>query len=299
MLTKTRRRVRTLNKSLDTSETVFSLQNALKPGDSAADTSPMAADFAAAGTQTRSLSALLVCGEPQTLRMLYEPLQQRGIGRQVCASAQVALEVLAISRFDLLFVDLDMAGPDWLGNFARVNACAHETAVIAIATEGETLVDLDANIVRFALQKPLSDFETGRTVEAACNSILLDKRPAFRYSVNMSVLAMLLNKGKERRLPNTTLENISLTGACINSSFTLPLGERLSLHFYLPENHAPFLAIGKVIWSDSLGHCGLQFQQVSSQHFSALRSWLAIKAAEQAKISSTTAVPLGHSISEV
>jgi hypothetical protein len=77
------------------------------------------------------------------------------------------------------------------------------------------------------------------------------------------VLAALLNHGKEKRLPDTILRNISFNGAGILSRVTLPIGEVLSLHFYLPESGHPFRATCEVVWSDSQGHCGLRFHQVS------------------------------------
>jgi len=119
-----------------------------------------------------------------------------------------------------------------------------------------------------------------------------------RYTTSLSVLAVLLYKGKERKLPNAVLKNISYTGASIESSFAMPIGETISLHFSFPESGRPFQAVGKVIWSDSLGHCGIEFQHVSAQHFSDLRAWLTSKI-DGAGLSphNHPAVPLSGSIS--
>ncbi|HZU31186.1 MAG TPA: PilZ domain-containing protein [Candidatus Angelobacter sp.] len=125
-----------------------------------------------------------------------------------------------------------------------------------------------------------------------------DRRSSFRYTTNISVLAALIHNGKERKLPNTILKNISTTGAGINSSFTLPIGEVITLHFYLPDYSTPFQATCKVIWSDSLGQCGVKFEHVSPQHLNALHSWLALKAAEEKKLSVPGVVPLGGSLSD-
>jgi hypothetical protein len=125
----------------------------------------------------------------------------------------------------------------------------------------------------------------------------LNPRP-FRYTTNISVLAALLNHGKEKKLPATVLRNISNTGAGILSRVTLPIGETILLHFYLPESGQPFRAICHVIWSDSQGHCGVRFQDVSEQHLRRLHSWLAGKAAESEERSRSLAMPLGAAISE-
>ena len=100
----------------------------------------------------------------------------------------------------------------------------------------------------------------------------------FRYATNISVLAALLNHGKEKKLPSVILRNIPCSGAGIHSRVSLPIGETISLHFYLPESGRPFHALCDVIWSDSLGHCGLRFQQVSERHMRRLQTWLASKA---------------------
>jgi hypothetical protein len=118
----------------------------------------------------------------------------------------------------------------------------------------------------------------------------------FRYTTNISVLAALLNHGKEKKLPNTILRNISCSGAGIHSQVSLPIGETISLHFYLPESGRPFRALCSVIWSDSQGHCGVRFQQVSERHMRRLNTWLTSKAAEQE--SNFGAMPLGTAISE-
>jgi hypothetical protein len=111
------------------------------------------------------------------------------------------------------------------------------------------------------------------------------------------VLAALVNQGSEKRLPHTVLRNISCTGAGILSSVTLPIGETISLHFNLPDS-GPFRALCKVIWSDSQGHCGVRFQDVSDQHFRRLETWLNSKAGEHDVLARTLAMPLGAAISE-
>jgi len=207
----------------------------------------------------------------------------------------MALEILALRKFDLLIVDLDITEKNWLTDFYSVNGCCHGITVIAIAQDTEALGNLDRKKARYILQKPLDAAITGRTMETACNAILVERQPAFRYTANLSVLAVLLDKGKEKKLPKAMLRNISYTGASIESGFALPIGETISLHFCFPENGLPFRATGKVIWSDSLGHCGLEFQHVSALHFSALREWLGSKAAEANLLA--TVVPTSNTIS--
>jgi c-di-GMP-binding flagellar brake protein YcgR len=121
---------------------------------------------------------------------------------------------------------------------------------------------------------------------------------SFRYTTNISVLAALVNHGKQKKLPSTVLRNISSTGAGIVSKVTLPIGEIISLHFYMPESGLPFRALAHVIWSDSQGQCGVRFQEVSELHLRRLQVWLADKAAEQRALNDAVALPLGASILE-
>src|SRR5258708_26009092 len=226
------------------------------------------------------LPALVFCNDARALRVLNGPLEARRISRHVAASAAIALENLAGCKFDLLIVDLDGLEKDWLGGFHKVNGCCNDITVIAIAKDAEVLVSLEKKAARFLLQKPLAAASTGRTIDAACNTILAGRQPAFRCTVNLSVRAVMLDKGKERNLPKAILRNISQTGASLESSFALPIGETISLHFCFPGSGLPFQATGKVIWSDSQGHCGIQFQQISADRFNTLCNWLASKAAE-------------------
>lgn len=123
-------------------------------------------------------------------------------------------------------------------------------------------------------------------------------RRSFRYTTNISVLAALLENGGDRRLPNTVLKNISSTGAGLVSSVMLPIGETVSLHFYLPESGLPFRATATVVWSDSAGHCGVEFQQVSESHLQRLQTWLEDKAAEWKALSHGVYQPVGSPLSE-
>jgi hypothetical protein len=229
--------------------------------------------------ETTILSALVFCSDSSTLRVLQEPLEARRISRQIVTSVATTLESLASRKFDLLIVDLDGLEKDWLAGFYKVNGCSDNIPVIAVAQDAEALVSLDKKAARFLLQKPLAADSTGRTIDAACHA-RTERRPAYRHAVNLSVLAVLLDKGKERKLPDAMLRNISLTGASLESGLTLPIGETLSLRFCFPESGLPFQATGRVIWSDSQGHCGIQFQHVSDHELSALRNWLARRAGE-------------------
>src|SRR6202000_3230575 len=103
---------------------------------------------------------------------------------------------------------------------------------------------------------------------------------SFRSPTNLFALAALINHGKEKKLPNTVLRNVSCTGAGILSPISLPIGETICLQFYLPETGLPFRAVCSVIWSNSQGHCGVPFQPVSDQHLRRLQTWLTHKAAE-------------------
>lgn len=95
---------------------------------------------------------------------------------------------------------------------------------------------------------------------------------SFRYSTDIPVLVALVNHGKEKKLLNTLLWNVSCTGAGILSTVSLPIGETISLQFYLSETDLPFRALCSVIWSNNWGHCGVRFQQVSQQHLRRLQT---------------------------
>jgi hypothetical protein len=149
--------------------------------------------------------------------------------------------------------------------------------VIAISQSRATLQKMDPQQIQLTLVKPLAAGLVDKTIEDACALWQRGRVPAPRYTTSLRVSATLLEKGKERPLRNVILKNLSSTGACLQSGQILPMGVLVSVHFDLPEMSLPFKATANVMWSDSLGQCGIQFVDAHPEQRRALRDWLKSK----------------------
>jgi hypothetical protein len=224
---------------------------------------------------TTSLSALLSCSDLHSLNVLNEVLRKRRIHGHVCESDPI--EALERRKVDLLVLDLDQDNNEWFRDFSHVDTYSNGIVVIAISQSPQTLQAKGGKHVQCTLLKPLCVATTAKAIDDACTILERERRPACRFEVNFPVTAALMGKNSERTLRRVVLKNISYTGACLNSVQILPIGELISVHFDIPETGRPFQAIGSVVWSDSQGQLGIQFQYVSPEHISALREWLKIK----------------------
>lgn len=227
---------------------------------------------------TASLSALVSCNDLHSLNVLTEVLKKYKIHLHICHSN--AIEALERRKVDLLIVDLDQTNNAWFRDFSHVDTYSNGIVVIAMSQSRETLDAVSHKNVQFTLLKPLSVAQAAKAIDETCMVFQRERRPACRYSVSFLISAALLERDKERVLRNVALKNISYTGACLQSPQILPIGELISVNFDIPETRRPFRAIGRVIWCDSQGQSGIQFQYVSPEHIGALREWLSINLGE-------------------
>src|SRR5690349_1216112 len=140
--------------------------------------------------ETPALSALLFCTNVQATRVLYDILQMRRISRLVCPTGSMAIQSLARRKFDLLIVDLDYSGTQWLLEARESNTDFQETVVIAIAEEDKTFQSLSIADLKFTLQKPLVAEAALKVVDAACETAVREKTPAFRFWIDVPITAV-------------------------------------------------------------------------------------------------------------
>jgi DNA-binding response OmpR family regulator len=223
---------------------------------------------------TKSLSTLVFCADPKDQQVLCKYLGAHKIKPWCCASAERATSAMNQQKFDLGLIDLDSLPEGYLTELQRTDTPGYPSILIALSVSWEKLRALSDNEAQFRLQKPLHAHQILKTLKIAIGQLTDEKHSGYRHSVNVGARAELMVNGMERNLRGARITNISYTGLCLFCEQSLPIGETVAVHFYLPSTGKPVRLAGKIIWCDSNGHAGLQFQEIAPLDFRKLRDWM-------------------------
>jgi hypothetical protein len=100
--------------------------------------------------------------------------------------------------------------------------------------------------VHFVLQKPFTPELLGRTLKAGYSLIVNEKRTAFRHAVRIPANASFLEDNCKNALENTSVQDVSVTGICLQTDTVVPKDATAFIDFELPDSHGPISAIGDV-----------------------------------------------------
>ena len=215
------------------------------------------------------LNVLLMCREPQSLRVLAAAMDKLGIEQEVCLSAPQAMELLAQRSYSALVVgfDLPTAGP--LVRLARLAPAQRRPVVFAMIgalTEVGYTYQSGAN---FVLYKSLEMAQVLRSLRAGRGFMQPDRRRSPRHKMETLVYLRL---GDVCSVPALVV-NVSERGMAVQAAEPLPAG-RLPLRFILPGTAHLIEGSGEVIWADEGGRAGILFSELSASCLIELRSWL-------------------------
>lgn len=191
-----------------------------------------------------------------------------------CASAERATSAMNQQKFDLGLIDLDSLPEGYLTDLQRTDTPGYPSILIALSVSWEKLMALSDNEAQFRLKKPLHAHQILKTLKIAIGQLTDEGHSSYRHSADVTAGAVLMVNGSERHLRGAKITNISYTGLCLFCEQSLPMGEIVTVHFYLPSTGKPVRLAGKIIWCDSNGHAGLQFQEIAPLDFRRLRDWL-------------------------
>src|SRR6516164_11495279 len=136
-----------------------------------------------------NLESLLVCRDPEVVRVLCPTLEKLSIEVEVSPAARSGTEMLSSSKFDAVIVDCDdlQGGAEVLRSL-RQNA-SNKTSVSFAILNGKTTTqqafEMGAN---FVLQKPVTTAGTLRCLNTAMSFMVREKRRYFRCPVQMPVV---------------------------------------------------------------------------------------------------------------
>jgi CheY-like chemotaxis protein len=223
------------------------------------------------------LQSLLLCRDPDTLRVSRRALDDLGIAVEVVTAAESALERLDRNKFDAIIVDCDdvAGGTDVLTAIQQSpsNKRAIAIAVISGTTCMRAAFEMGAH---FALDKPVTLERALRALRAAHGFMVTEQRRYFRHSVDATAY---LSFGVVKQLPSK-VTNISDGGMAVVLSQQISPTWAVEVRFDLPGIPETLEAKGEFAWSDGKGNAGIRFTYIPADSKRWLGKWLSERAAE-------------------
>ena len=222
------------------------------------------------------LECLLLCREPDTLRVFRRALDDLGIGVEVVTAAESALERLDRNKFDAIIVDCEVTeGKEVLAAIQQSpsNKRAIAIAVINGATNMRTAFELGAH---FALDKPVTLERASRSLRAAHGFMVTEKRRYFRHAVDTKAY---LSFGVVKQLP-CKVTNLSDGGMAVSLSEQISRSWVVEVRFDLPGIPETLEVKGEFAWSDGKGNAGIRFAYIPIDSKRWLGKWLSEQVAD-------------------
>lgn len=221
-------------------------------------------------------TALLMCRNQHSLRLLAELLEELQIEAEVSLSADDAAEALVYGHYSALILDFDLAGAGQIARMARM-APAHRRPVVfamvgALTHVGETF-QAGAN---FMLYKPLAAEQVLHALRAGSAFMQPDRRRSQRQKVE----ALVYLQFGIAQLPGLIL-NISQHGLSLQAPEPLPAVAEVPLRFVLPGSSHMIEGTGEVIWADDEGRAGMLFSRLTAISRKHLKNWLTKQGVEK------------------
>ena len=217
------------------------------------------------------LQSLLLCRDPDMLRIFRRALDDLGIGLDVATTAESALDRLNRNKFDAIIVDCDdvAGGADVLTGIQQApsNKRALAIAVINGATSMRAAFEMGAH---FALDKPGTLERMQRALRAAHGFMVTEQRRYFRHAVDARAY---LSFGVVKELA-CKVTNISDGGMAVVLTEQISPSWAVEVRCQLPGIPDMLEMKGEFAWSDGRGKAGIRFIYIPAESKRLLGKWL-------------------------
>ena len=217
------------------------------------------------------LQSLLLCRDPDMLRIFRRALDDLGIGLDVATTAESALDRLNRNKFDAIIVDCDdvAGGADVLTGIQQApsNKRALAIAVINGATSMRAAFEMGAH---FALDKPVTLERMQRALRAAHGFMVTEQRRYFRHAVDTEAY---LSFGVVKELA-CKVTNISDGGMAVVLNERISPSCAVEVRCQLPGIPDMVEMKGEFAWSDGRGKAGIRFIYIPAESKRLLGKWL-------------------------
>lgn len=206
-----------------------------------------------------TLSALLVCTDESSARVLGRVLQELSIQAESCSDFARATIRLAQQRFDVVIVDGD-SGSEVVSLLreTRQSRLNDATLAVAVVPSQENIRELFSLGVNFVLYKPVEHDRALSSLRAARAVMRREKRKNARAAVHTHATVDYANVAQEK----ATLIDLAQDGMSVLFGKKLPPVSKVYFQFSLPGQKSSIRLSGQVIWQDWNGRAGVQFVDV-------------------------------------
>jgi CheY-like chemotaxis protein len=206
-----------------------------------------------------TLSALLVCADESSAKVLRRVLQELTIQTESCPDFSRASIRLAQQRFDVVIVDGDSgAQVVSLLSESRQSRLNDATLAVAVVPSQENIRELFSLGVNFVLYKPVEHDRALSSLRAARAVMRREKRKTARAAVHTHATVDYANVTQEK----ATLIDLGQEGMAVLFGKKLPPVSKVYFQFTLPGQKSSIRLSGQVVWQDWNGRAGVQFVDV-------------------------------------
>jgi CheY-like chemotaxis protein len=218
-----------------------------------------------------AFDCLVLCDELESLRVLCKALDEADINRDICTELDEATELLNKRKYEAVIVDCEgiSGGVTFLRTIRR--ASSNKKASVFALIEGETAApkafQKGAN---FALTKPLSHESVARSLRAAHNPMLQERRRSFRHPAEIPVEL----QRNRTQVVHCMSRNISEGGMGLRSVNGASLGQEFEIRFRIPGEQQAVEGRCEIRWMDAANSAGISFVQMPAADYKRLKEWI-------------------------
>jgi hypothetical protein len=215
------------------------------------------------------LSALLMCRDQESLRVLAAALDELAIEQEICLSAPAAMELLMKGHYSALVLDFDLPAAAQVARTARMAPAQHRPVVFAMIgalTGVAATFEAGAN---FVIYKPLALQQVTRSLRAGRGFMQPDRRRSPRQALETLVYLQF----GIAALPAIVLD-LNEQGLALQAAEPLPAVPEVPFRFVLPGTSDMVQGTGEVAWADDEGRVGMLFSHLTPASRRSLRNWL-------------------------
>jgi len=206
-----------------------------------------------------TLSALLVCADDASEKMLQQVLKELCIRVESCSDFVRGGIRLAQERFDVLI--LEGKSPKQVISLLQETRQSRKndaTLAVAVLPAQENIREIFSLGANFILYKPLDYDRALSSLRAARAVMYREKRKKARAPVHAYATIDYANVERER----ATLIDLAEDGMSVQFGKKLPPVNKVYFQFKLPGQAVNIRLSGQVMWQDWKGRAGVQFVDV-------------------------------------
>ena len=221
-------------------------------------------------------SALLMCRDSQTLKILRNALDELGIEQEISTSESETLQRLMHGQYSAVVLDFDLSGAAMVGRVARL-VDPHRRPVVFAMIDGLTEIAATFRAgANFVLYKPLLFDQVVRSLRASRGFMRADCRRAARQKLETLVYLQF----GVAALPAIVLD-VNDQGLSLQAPEPLPPVQQVPFRFVLPATTQIIEGTGEMIWADDNGRAGMFFSKLTSVSRKYLKQWLTKRTAKR------------------